>query len=317
MAQRKTERLMNLFFLLLASNQYLTKEQIRGSISDYRDASPSAFERKFERDKEELRELGIVIETGNRDAYFDDEPGYRIPRDEAELPDISFTREEAAVVGLAAQVWDHASLASESATAVSKLRAIGVDVATDQLRMVEPRLSTHEPAFDAVLEAATHRQLIAFDYRKPDGSQARRELEPWGLVSVRDRWYVLGFDRDRGAPRVFRLSRVQGEVETLSEPGAVQVPPGIDLRELAGALLPPEPTEAAVLRVRRGRANSLRRQAREILPEDDGWDVLRVPYVSTRVLGSEIASFGPDVIALEPAELRETVVGLLHAAVDR
>ena len=316
MAQRKTERLMNLFFLLLASNQYLTKDQIRGSISEYREASPGAFERKFERDKEELRELGIVIETGNRDAYFDDEPGYRIRRDDAELPDISFTREEAAVIGLAAQVWDRASLASESATAITKLRSIGVDVATDQLRMVEPRLSTHEPAFDAVLEAATRRQPIAFDYRKPDGEQARRAVEPWGMISVRDRWYVLGFDRDRDAPRVFRLSRIHGDVEALEEPGTVEVPAGIDLRELAGALLPPEPTEAAVLRVRRGRANSLRREAREITSVDPEWDVVRVPYTSTRVLASEVTSFGPDVVVLEPAGLRDAVIGLLRSAVS-
>src|SRR5687767_7257937 len=101
MAERKTERLMNLIFALLVSKQFLTKAQIRDAIADYRDApSSDAFDRMFERDKEELRELGIPVETGGNDAYFDDEVGYRIRRDEAELSDLELTREEAAVIGL-------------------------------------------------------------------------------------------------------------------------------------------------------------------------------------------------------------------------
>ena len=142
MAERKTERLMNLIFALLVSKQFLTKVQIRDAIADYREApSPDAFDRMFERDKEELRELGIPVETGENDAYFDDEPGYRIRRDEAELPDLELTREEAAVIGLATQVWEHAGLANDSTTALMKLKAIGVDVDTTVLRMAEPKLS--------------------------------------------------------------------------------------------------------------------------------------------------------------------------------
>ncbi|MET0766412.1 MAG: WYL domain-containing protein, partial [Aeromicrobium sp.] len=142
MAERKTERLMNLIFALLVSRQYLTKEQIRESIADYRDSTPQAFDRKFERDKEELRELGINVEMGQNDKYFSDEPGYRIRRDVAELPHLELSREEAAVIGLATQVWEHAGLASDSTTALVKLKAIGVDVDTSVLRMAEPRLST-------------------------------------------------------------------------------------------------------------------------------------------------------------------------------
>jgi len=313
MAQRKTERLMNLFFLLLASNQYLTKEQIRDSIADYRDSAQGAFERKFERDKEELRELGIIIETGNRDAYFDDEPGYRIPRDEAELPDLSFTREEAAVIGLAAQVWDTASLAGESATALAKLRSIGVDIGADELRMIQPRLSTNEPSFDAVLAAATTRTPIGFEHRKPDGSQARRALEPWGLISVRDRWYVGGFDRDRRAPRLFRLSRIVGEIDQIGTPGSYETPEGVRLSDLAEALMPESPSEAAVLRVRHDRAQSLRRAAERTEKIDDAEDRLWLRYGSTRVLASEIAAFGADVVVEQPAELRDAVVAGLKA----
>ena len=121
----------------------------------------------FERDKEELRELGIPVETGENDAYFHDEVGYRIRRDEAELPDLELTREEAAVIGLATQVWEHAGLANDSTTALMKLKAIGVDVDTSVLRMAEPKLSTNEPSFDVMWDAVTRRIPVSFVYARP------------------------------------------------------------------------------------------------------------------------------------------------------
>src|SRR4028119_437364 len=105
MSRRKSERLMNLVIALLVTRQYLTKERIRTVVEGYHRQSDEAFERMFERDKEELREIGIEIEVGNFEELFDDEPGYRIRRDAFELPDIHLEPDEAAVVGLAARVW--------------------------------------------------------------------------------------------------------------------------------------------------------------------------------------------------------------------
>src|SRR5215208_6944391 len=156
MAERKTERLMNLIFALLVSRQYLTKDQILESIADYRDSTPQAFDRKFERDKEEL-------------------------------PDLELTREEAAVIGLATQVWEHAGLASESTTALVKLKAIGVDVDTSVLRMAEPKLSTDEPSFDSMWEAVTRRIPVSFVYARPGSEPMERHLQPWGIISWHDR----------------------------------------------------------------------------------------------------------------------------------
>lgn len=316
MAERKTERLMNLIFALLVSRQYLTKEQIRESIADYRDSTDQAFDRKFERDKEELRELGINVEMGSIDKYFNDEPGYRIRRDEAELPDLELSREEAAVIGLATQVWEHAGLASDSTTALVKLKAIGVDVDTSVLRMAEPRLSTDEPSFDAMWDAVTRRVPVTFAYARPGQPSMLRHLQPWGIISYRDRWYVGGLDLDRGEPRIFRLSRVIGDVSTDGPAGSYEVPEGTDMKELARALFPPEPAEAAVLRIRSGRGQSLRRLAESITPADDGFDEVEIRYSSRWELASEVASYGPDVVVVSPQDVREAVVARLRAAVD-
>lgn len=307
---------MNLIFALLVTRQFLSKDQIREAIPGYRDAtSRDAFERMFERDKEELRELGIAVETGSNDSYFADEPGYRISRADAELPDLDLTREEAAVIGLAAQVWEHAGLASTATSALTKLKAAGLEVDTDVLRMAEPRLSGDEPAFDAIWQAVTRRIPIEFCYRRPGGEAARRRVEPWGIISRRGRWYLVGHDLDRADRRVFRLSRIEGEAEHAGEPGAFTVPQDVDLTDVASALMPAAPDRTAVLRITHGRGLHLRRDAVEVVDRGDGTDTVHVPFSSSWDVAAEIASYGPDVVVLEPADLRDEVVRRLRAAV--
>lgn len=87
MANSKVERLVNLVICLLSTRQFLTAEKIRASVAGYDDSgSDEAFSRMFERDKNELRDLGIPLETG-MPSRFSTVEGYRINRDAYELPD--------------------------------------------------------------------------------------------------------------------------------------------------------------------------------------------------------------------------------------
>ncbi len=208
MAADKSERLLNLLIMLLMQQRFIAKGRVRDLL--YPGSSDEAFERMFERDKDDLRALGVPIEVGQLDAYFDDEPGYRIRSDELQLPEVELSADEAQVVGLATKVWEHARLAEATSGAVRKLTAAGVPVDVGALDLVEPRLGADEPAFDAFWEAARDRQAVEFDYRRPGGETATRHLEPWGVVRYSGRWYAVGFDRDRAGERIFRLSRVQG-----------------------------------------------------------------------------------------------------------
>ena len=64
-ATSKIERLMNLVIALLSTRGYLSAERIRASVAGYADCpTDEAFSRMFERDKAELRDLGIPLETG-------------------------------------------------------------------------------------------------------------------------------------------------------------------------------------------------------------------------------------------------------------
>ena len=281
----KSERLLNLVILLLVARDYTPKDQIRELMEPYRGSSDEAFDRMFERDKDDLRALGIPLETGFVDKFFEDELGYRIKRDAFELPAIDFAPDEVAVLGLAARVWGHAGMAAATSDALVKLTAAGLTFDRDQLDTVQPTLVVEEPAFEALWSATSSRIPVAFGYTRLGQSESLvRHLEPWGVVTAHGRWYVAGHDTDRGEPRMFRLSRIDGEVRTTGAPGSYTVPEGTDLRALSQSLAPPQPERAAAVLARAGSAQGLRRRAESVVTGVEGpdgscdWDRLELTY---------------------------------------
>jgi hypothetical protein len=145
----KTERLLNLVLCLLYTRRALPKSKIREIVPQYGSAaSDEAFDRMFERDKDELRELGIPLVTEDIGGVWDDELGYRIDQRDYALPDIEFEADELAVLGLASRTWAHASLAGPAASALRKLKAIDIERDGESLVGIEPRLGTREAAFE-------------------------------------------------------------------------------------------------------------------------------------------------------------------------
>ena len=314
MAARKTERLLNLVICLLATRRHLTVQQIREAVPGYdRDISPAgeeAFRRMFERDKDELRDLGVPLETG-RDSY-DGELGYRIARRDYGLPEISLEPDEAAALGLAARLWQSAPLAAATGSALLKLRAAGVETPLDR-RVLEPRVGASEPAFGACWRAVRDGQPVRFAYRASGRpSPEQRRVEPWGVVSWHGRWYLVGHDSARQAPRVFRLSRIVGTVALHGEPGAVVVPEGQDLRAMVARMAADAPRTTARVRLRAGAGWELRREATAFEP-GEGWDVVEVGYSDPERFADRVTGFGADAVVLSPDEARDAVVRRLRA----
>lgn len=327
MSTARAERLVNLVLCLLSTRSYLSAERIRGIVPGYADApSDEAFFRMFERDKAELRDLGVPLETG-RNSAFDAVDGYRIARRDYELGDIDLEPDEAAAVALAVRLWDSPELTGAAHGALLKLRAAGVDVDDTAPATVEPKVRATEPAFGPLLAAVQAGQAVRFPYRRPAPAELRvRTVEPWGVVSWRSRWYLVGQDRDRQAPRCFRVSRIAGEVSTVGKPGEVVRPPGINLMEyvLGNQEERRTTTTTALLWVAKGRAQGVRRQGTVVGSRTlDGvpGDELEIELYHPESAAGWLAGHGPDVAVLEPDLLRKSVrerlLGVLYDGQDK
>ncbi len=182
---------------------------------------------------------------------------------------------------------------------------------------VEP-VVTVDPVFGPLTSAARDRRAVTFRYRRPEGDEPTvRHLEPWGVVCWRGRWYVVGHDRDRGATRCFRLSRMVGPVKATGRPAAFTPPEQVDLISHVSGLSGPMPTTGrATVLAAPGRAAGLRRWATEAVPGPDG-DRLVLPYADVDQLAGTLVGYGPDVRVLDPPELRDAVIQALKEIVTR
>jgi proteasome accessory factor B len=110
MSSAKTERLVNLTMALLGTKRFMTKAEIFRRVAGY-SGNPETKERMFERDKDDLRSLGIEIEVSTHDAYFEDEVGYRI-RPEAFQIHENFDAEELGLISLSLNLFGSEDFAS-------------------------------------------------------------------------------------------------------------------------------------------------------------------------------------------------------------
>ncbi|MGB4137185.1 MAG: WYL domain-containing protein [Microbacterium sp.] len=314
------ERITNLIVALMATRIGLTKQQILDSVSGYRQrvdagAQASSLEKMFERDKEEIRALGVRVETIGDAADPNDlrEARYRIPQAEYDLPaDIEFTPAELAVLRLAGSVWSAESASADAQAGVRKIRALGID-SDEPIIGFAPRITTRDAAFAPLQDAIERARVVAFDYLKPgDAQPRRRRVRPLALLDYEARWHVYGIDADVDEERTFLLSRIVGTVGVTTQAFDPGLRDGAGERALAGlervaaehsALLMVEPGSEAALR--------LGRRARPEPP------AIRMPYVDLHILADELASYGPEVRVVEPPELRDAVIERLRAVVRR
>ncbi len=240
----KLERLLNLTAILLETKVPLSAEDIRTKVDGYPEAG-AAFRRSFERDKDDIRNLGIPLEVARVPGTDPPVDGYRIRPENYYLPDPGLHSDELAALHLASTVIRLTS--DDNRSALWKLGG----VADEELGEVESLASIPlDPALGSLFAAVTARAAVRFLYGPPD--PAERELEPWRLDFQRGRWYLTGFDRGRQAERNFRLDRIEGPVTQLEgTDAAFQAPvaPRVNQRPLPGWRLGGAEPEPVTIRV--------------------------------------------------------------------
>ena len=313
------ERLVNLVVALMATEQGLTKDTILSSVAGYREqyeagASKDALEKMFERDKENLRGLGVPIETIGDRADPEDlrEARYRVPTAEYVLPeDLSFSPAEVALLNIAGSVWGTESLSADARSGLRKIRALGIAV-DEPIIGYSPRIRARDAAFPALQRAIEQCRVVTFSYLRPGDPRSReRRIRPLALVEYEARWHVFGFDLTMDAERTFLLSRIVGDVTVTRErfDQALRVDAGE--RALAG-LEAVARRQRALLEVHPGTEAALR-LSRRAQPAPQG---IVVPYVDLHVFADELASYGPEVRVVAPDDLRDQVIRRLKATLD-
>jgi proteasome accessory factor B len=307
----RTERLLDLLLCLMATMRPVPRSTIRSVVPGYGDApSEAAFERMFERDKDELRSMGIPIETV-LDSGGDVE-GYRVTGDVA-LAEVHLTPEELAVLSLAASVWDEAVLAAPARNALRKLEAVHDGPVRSLPSEGGIRLRAHESALLPLLGALREKAMVTFDYRAGNAETAsRRRVDAWGVVAKEGRWYLVGHDRDRDGSRVFRLSRIQGSVTVTAQPQQYPVPVGADVAAMVGQM-EAERQEEATVRVRAGLGASLR--AHQMVDPFADADI-QVTAPTHAQLVARICAAGHGAVVIKPAALRDEVREVLSRIRD-
>ena len=317
----KLERMMNLAAALLSAERPLTAAQIAERVAGY-PSEKVAFRKAFERDKGDLRDLGVPVRMEELPDSYPPEVGYRIDRGDYELPDPGLAPDELAALHLALQAvrLGDGPDAPDGTEALWKLGGVvrptesAPGVPGDATLASLPLDPALVPLFTAVLE----RRAVTFGYTSGGGAQ-ERTVDPWRLDNQRGRWYLTGRDHLRGEERNFRLDRFTTDVR-MGEPAAFDPPLDVD----AGPAQPwqfgdGEPIMAELL-VDPDQARFARLQLGEevaAVEHADGSVTFTVPVTSWPAFRGFVLSFLDKAELIAPVELRDDLVTWLSAQATR
>lgn len=317
----RLERLINLVIALRETRRPLPAEEIRRRVAGYGQGEYESFRRMFERDKADLRSLGVPIETMEAPTG-DDIEGYRIDPKKYDLPPVTFPPEELTALALAVQatgLMDSALMGlrklqvGQGATGGVFGESEGRDPNQRRPR-ADARLDVEDPNRMILTEAQISRTRVRFTYRRSDGDESVRTVEPHALIFRRGRWYVTGWDHERQARRSFRLDRIIGVVKT-SGKARVFEPPKDEVDP--GAVVPEREAVAATVAI----------------PEELAWTVASRSRGEGRLLGDGRVAYqvvadrdaimawvfdqAPELEVVAPQELRADILARLDPSMTR
>lgn len=308
---RKSERLVSLTIALLATRRYLTKAEIFSNIEGY-DGDSEAKDRMFERDKDDLRSLGITIEVGTFDPLFDDEAGYRIKPENYALQLQELDATDMALLSQAARLWREAALGDSAQSGLRKLKGLGIESDIDTVIDVSATVQGTPEQIPDLIEAVGSRSVISFEYLDENMSAKVRTIEPYRISNTRGYWYLIGRDRDREAMRTFRIDRIASSIATVGRSSAFEVDvSALEQEDSKYKSL----SERVVLSIRKGKAERLRSTA-QVSEINADWDRVEITYRDEASFLQRVLWYGTDVVIEEPLELRNNLVARLEAAVE-
>lgn len=315
---QKVERLVNLIALLLNTRRPLTVEEIRNTIPGYQQEDYSSFKRMFERDKEELRSLGIPIERRFTDVW-EVEEGYLISKDRYYLPELDLTPDEMAALWIASRMVVEPG--GKEDQALLKL-SLGLGGAGDPTSppWLRARLHLDSPALPRLLEAVAGHRRVSFKYKAVGQSkEVERTVDPYALIHRQGAWYLAGRDHMRGAIRHFKLPRITSNVTfaTRNTEADFEVPADFSADSDQVKIEPWAGEEGTTVEV----AFSPRlawwvQQSLGLEPTGTwrDWTLVKLPVTDEEGFVSWVLGFGEDAVVRKPDRVRQSVVRRLRSA---
>ncbi|GIG54589.1 helix-turn-helix transcriptional regulator [Demequina activiva] len=314
------QRRLNLMIALSATRHRLTREQIRDRVEGYdavpagataqeRQRADASFQRMFERDKDELRRMGIPLRTIT-DPTHQNDLGYRIDGDMA-MPELDLSLQDAAVLALAVEYWSGRSMAADARQGYAKLISSVAHGQGPRLPYGGMSTTVGVEATATLSEAITERQSVRFEYASASSDTRVRTVQPWTIVMRAGLEYLVGWDVDAEDSRVFRLGRILGTVRLVGEPEAFERPATVSL----GSLADEAEVSTAVVAVRPEAGHAVRRRGRPAGARD-GWELFEVDYRHADVLRSEVLSMNGAARIVSPESLATSVIEHARAALE-
>jgi len=308
MAIDKLERQLGLLAALLHTERPLRASEIQRQVEGYPEELV-AFRRAFERDKDDLRRLGVPLEVERTESVDGPVDGYRVNQGEYYLHDLGLEPDEVIALSMALRL-----IKLEGVTADDALWKLGG--ADDDVHAGDAEIAAISmgPAVTQLHEAISNAALVSFDYKGE-----RRHVEPWRLAFRRGHWYLNGYDTSRTDSRSFRLDRVEGALE-VGESGTASLPKPDPSGERQPWQFATDDDQRYVARIAIDASHARWAQhhivgSSIVAEHDDGGIELEVEVTNVAAFRSLVLSMFEAAEILSPDELRADMVRWLESIV--
>ena len=330
----KLIRQLSLISYLMAERRPVTAQEIRRDVEGYSAMNEDAFARRFYADRSELEALRIFLSVEKPVDGLVEQETYSLAPENFHLPAIEFTDQELAGLQTALHLLDGEFAYAEPLRLALQQISWGrpSPLSSPEQNTVALGITGsaggHELSqrLAKVETAIFRRKTIVFDYFTMErGDLNTRKVDPYQLLFQGGQFYLVGHSHERGAIRVFRLSRIRGKVgyATKAEHD-FQRPAGFDPRAYANRIdwqfgdpvghrrdmdrAPDRVADRAPFRPLRGDAGR---------PQEDGDRVFVTPYANARQLIAWVLGLGEHARIIGPPELADELRDRVTLLVER
>jgi proteasome accessory factor B len=262
----------------------------------------------FERDKDDLRNLGIHIEVRALDPLFEDEQGYLIDSNTFQINPNDFSKEEILLLTMAANLWHASALHQDSKGALLKIQSLDGLASANTVAFPVVEYNEDSNKLSLIFDAVQRHITLEFEYKG-----TVRNVKPYGIYTRRGFWYLAA--EENQVVKSFKVVRIGQQIKAIGGSNSFIWPSqfklSIFIQELNAT-----PISKAKVRIRKNQALALRKRY-HVEEIDSDWDKLWIEYLYEEDLIESVLWYGSNLVVISPKSIRDEIIkrvsGLIHA----